>query len=55
MLDSHTYTVSFSPGLGFSWAKAYLGCISAVILELEFLPVRSEGSFSVLPSLGDLA
>lgn len=28
---------------------------SAVILELKFLPVRSEGSQSVLPSLGDLA
>ena len=30
-------------------------CSTADILGLKFLPVRSEGSFEVLPLLGDLA
>jgi hypothetical protein len=39
----------------FSLAKASRKCPSAVILELKFLPVRSERSFAIFQSLGDLA
>jgi hypothetical protein len=37
----------------FSQAKPSCNCHSADILGLKFLPVRSEGSFVVLQSLGD--
>jgi len=38
-----------------SWVETSRMRLSADILGLKFLPVRSEGSFEVLPLLGDLA
>jgi len=42
-------------GSEISGAKVSRTGPSADILGLKFLPVRSEGSFVILPSLGDLA